>query len=58
MRPSELAPFFDRRNDVVSKWVRWGAQRRLEDTDFAELYEKIDQILGRDFGDTNWLGQE
>jgi hypothetical protein len=53
---SQLAPFFDRRNDVVSRWVRWGAKRRLEDTEFAELYEKIDRSLGREFGDTIRLG--
>lgn len=58
LRPSELAPFFDRRNDVVSRWVRWGAQRRLDDTAFAELYEKIDRSLGREFGDTIRFGQE
>jgi len=52
LRPSELAPHFGRRNDVVSRWVRWGAQRRMEDKEFAKLYEKIDRSLSRELGDT------
>jgi hypothetical protein len=57
LRPSELAPFFERRNDVVSRWVRWGAQRRLENAEFAELYEEVDRSLGRELGDTDRLGR-
>lgn len=51
LRPSELAPLFERRNDVLSRWVRWGAQRRLEDVEFAALYEKIDRRLSRKLAD-------
>jgi len=58
LRPSQLAPFFGRRNDVVSRWVRWGAQRRMEDRDFEQLYEKIDRNLSRALGATYWLGQD
>ena len=58
LRPSELAPFFGRRNDVVSRWVRWGAKRRMEDKDFKELYEAIDLDLSRRLGNTFGLNQE
>lgn len=58
LRPSELAPYFGRRNDVVSRWVRWGARRRLEDEEFRQLYEKVDRHLSRNHGETYWLQQE
>lgn len=58
LRAKDLAPYFGRRNDVVSRWVRWGAQRRLEDEEFAKLYEGIDRNLSREFGDTYWLRDE
>ncbi len=45
LRPSSFAPLFRRRNDVVSRWVRWGAQRRMEDEDFRELYDDLDHEL-------------
>jgi REP element-mobilizing transposase RayT len=47
LRPSELAPLFARRNDVVSRWVRWGAQRRLEDREFRKVYEDLDHGISR-----------
>lgn len=54
LRPSEFAPFFGRRNDVVSRWVKWGAQRRLNEADFRNLYEKVDGELSQILGDS-WL---
>jgi len=46
LSPSSFAPLFRRRNDVVSRWVRWGAQRRMEDQDFRSLYDDLDHELG------------
>lgn len=47
LQPSNFAPLFRRRNDVVSRWVRWGAQRRMEDQDFRSLYDNLDHELSR-----------
>ncbi len=44
-RPSDFSSFFRRRNDVVSRWVRWDAQRRQEDPDFRAKYERLDHDL-------------
>ena len=45
LRPSELAPLFGRRNDVVSRWVRWGVDRRRVAEEFREAYEALDRHL-------------
>jgi len=45
LRPVDLAPLFGRRADVVSRWVRWGVERRQEDTEFKEAYDRLDEVL-------------
>lgn len=45
LRPCDFAPLFHRRNDVVSRWVRWGANRRTGDRGFRERYEALDHEL-------------
>jgi len=47
LSPSSFAPLFRRRNDVVSRWVRWGVQRRMEDQDFRSLHDDLDHELSR-----------
>jgi REP element-mobilizing transposase RayT len=47
LRPCDFAPLFHRRNDVVSRWVRWGVDRRTGDPAFRELYQTLDQNLSQ-----------
>lgn len=51
LRPSELSPLFGRRNDVVSRWVRWGAERRRLDDEFRDAYEALDRDLSTRLSD-------
>ena len=41
----ELADLMGRRADVVSRWVRWGAERRRGDEAFRREYEGLDVAL-------------
>ena len=43
--PRDLGRALGRRADVVSRWVRWGARRRQEDTEFREAYDDLDRRL-------------
>ncbi len=43
--PRELSGELGRRADVVSRWVRWGAERRTTDPTFSKDYEALDQAL-------------
>jgi len=52
LRPSDFAPLFSRRNDVVSRWVRWGANRRMGDDRFRTEYDDLDHALSRRFSDS------
>jgi REP element-mobilizing transposase RayT len=45
LRPVDMAPLFRRRNDVVSRWVRWGADHRLNDADFRTSYDLLDRQM-------------
>jgi REP element-mobilizing transposase RayT len=40
-----LGQMFGRRADVVSRWVRWGSERRERDERFEELYESLDRKM-------------
>ena len=43
--PRELGIVLGRRADVVSRWVRWGAERRQENLEFGEAYDELDRRL-------------
>jgi len=43
--PRELGKALGRRADVISRWVRWGAERRGSDLEFAETYDELDRQL-------------
>jgi len=43
--PRELGKALERRADVISRWVRWGAERRGSDLEFAETYDELDRQL-------------
>lgn len=58
LRPSDFASFFGRRNDVVSRWVRWGALRRREDGAFRAMYDKLDRALSHRFSDSTLVTRE
>jgi len=47
----EIGKALGRRADVVSRWVRWGAKRRLEDPDFGKTYDDLDLQLSKTIGD-------
>jgi len=47
----EIGKALGRRADVVSRWVRWGAERRLEDPGFGKAYDDLDQQLSKKIGD-------
>ena len=42
----QLAGLLGRRADVVSRWVRWGGERRQMDDSFRRDYETLDAVLG------------
>ena len=44
-QPRALGQLLGRRADVVSRWVRWGGERRQDDTEFSEEYEGLDGAL-------------
>jgi hypothetical protein len=58
LRPSDFAPFFGRRNDVVSRWVRWGAVRRMEEGAFRAVYDKLDQALSHRLSDSTHVARK
>jgi len=58
LRPSDFASFFSRRNDVVSRWVRWGALRRMEDGVFRAMYDKLDRVLSHRLSDSTLVARE
>jgi len=47
LRPVDLAPIFARRNDLVSRRVRWGAERWLRDRAVRHLFGALDPLLER-----------
>jgi len=49
--PRELGSALGRRADVVSRWVRWGANRRQEEPKFGEAYDELDRRLSEDGGE-------
>lgn len=46
-----LADLLGRRADVVSRWVRWGAERRQADDAFGRDYEALDRALDEQAND-------
>jgi hypothetical protein len=42
----QLGGLLGRRADVVSRWVRWGGERRQTDDAFRREYEALDGVLG------------
>jgi putative transposase len=42
----QLGSLLGRRADVVSRWVRWGGERRQTDDSFRREYETLDAVLG------------
>jgi len=44
-QPRALGELLGRRADVVSRWVRWGAERRQADEAFREVYERLDSAV-------------
>jgi REP element-mobilizing transposase RayT len=53
LRPVDQAPLFGRRSDVVSRWVRWGVERRRRHTGFEEAYDRLDDDLCTRLGDAS-----
>jgi len=49
--PRELGRALGRRADVVSRWVRWGARRRQEESDFGDAYDELDRRLSEMVGE-------
>jgi len=43
--PRELGKVLGRRADVISRWVRWGAERRVADPEFAKAHDGLDRQL-------------
>jgi len=49
--PCELGKVLGRRADVISRWVRWGAERRITEAEFAEAHDGLDRQLSTLEGD-------
>jgi REP element-mobilizing transposase RayT len=47
VRPRDIGVLLARRSDVVTRWVRSGADRRMKDHAFSEQYEHLDGLLSR-----------
>ena len=43
--PRELGKVLGRRGDAISRWVRWGAERRITEAEFAEAHDELDRRL-------------
>jgi REP element-mobilizing transposase RayT len=50
-KPRELGKALGKRADVVSRWVRWGAERRQEESEFCQAYEELDRRLSETVGE-------
>jgi len=52
----QLADLLSRRADVVSRWVRWGGERRQTDEAFRVDFEALDAALDKDLRRDNTTG--
>jgi REP element-mobilizing transposase RayT len=48
IRPRDIGVVLSRRADVVTRWVRFGADQRMKDRGFAQRYERLDDLLSRE----------